>query len=664
MCLKFEEFASADNPGGNQYFNKLSWRNRLLLFTLIFFFSFGTCLFPQAEPDSLLFLRRIPNLLSNKFYKQFNTFSYQTFANYSTTGNKFSFAVKEDFRSTLIKSSENSIRDDQKFNFSLGYSFAPLFNIGIYADNGILSDSRKIGINSASISNLLLYNRSQLQSNILLIPYIGYQNNRQSGVSDYGYIYGIEASAENYDIYDFNITSLLKVRQEDISPRNNGAVNFRLQLNNSPENEIANSLQFSYNRLRRDFYFIADSITQSEFGIENNIQSRIENLFSAKDNLNYQNIINNLNLLFSGALSFRTIERDTRFKSVKINSSSIFDTEIDELKFDLETNLNYKIDRHTFLFKGIYSKRDEKNITKKLDNANPIFYEERSLNESKKNNISDIASISLYSDFALSINDRLSITLSQYKLKYDTPSPLNLDDRDELLSIMKINYFRNFSPFFDFFVSLEGDLSKLVYISSKRSSNNFTNRVLKLISGGAYKGFHFRSYNSFEVSANYTVYDFEDLKPNYSSYAFRQLSLLDSTIINISRSIALNLYGYLKLSEQGDLKWDSFSMKPGRFVKETLLLPNIATTLHNMNFSFGLRYFSLVTYGYNKSVREMNSDYYSVGPTSTIRYIHDTLTLSFSGWYDFITQKNKNSTEYLMSHDSYTNINFDLDWYF
>jgi hypothetical protein len=59
--------------------------------------------------------------------------------------NNWSFSVKEDFRSTLIKSGENSIRDDQKFNFSVGYSFSPILNIGIYADNGILSDSRKIG---------------------------------------------------------------------------------------------------------------------------------------------------------------------------------------------------------------------------------------------------------------------------------------------------------------------------------------------------------------------------------------------------------------------------------------------------------------------------------------------------------------------------------------
>ncbi|HOJ19316.1 MAG: hypothetical protein GX452_10055 [Ignavibacteriales bacterium] len=620
--------------------------------------------YSQTEPDSLLFLSKFPNLLSNKFYKQFNTFSYQTNANYSSSVNNWSFSVKEDFRSTLIKSGENSIRDDQKFNFSVGYSFSPILNIGIYADNGILSDSRKIGINQASISNLLIYNRTQLQSSILLVPYIGYQNNRQSGVSDYGYIYGIEASAENYSMLDFNISSLLKIRQEDISPRNNGAINLRLMLNNNIENEIDNTIQFSYNRLRRDFYFITDSLTQSEFGITNNIQSRIENLYSIRDNLTYQNIINNLDLTLSGVLGYRTIERDTRYKSVKINSPSIFDTEIDELKFDLETNLMYRIDKHTISFKGIYSQRNEKNITKKLENANPIFYEERAESEARKNNISDIASLSLNADFALSARDKLMVSLSQYKLKYDTPSPLNLDDRDELLSIVKINYQRNISSFFDFFISLEGDLSKLVYLSSKRSSNNFTNRVLKLLSGGIYKGSGFRSINTFEVSANYTVYDFEDLKPNYSSYAFRQFSITDSTTINLSSGLHLNIYGYLKLSEQGEFRWKDFSMKPGRFVKETLLLPNIATSYEGIDFSVGLRYFSLVTYGFNKSIREMDSDYYSLGPTSMVRYGTDKIMIGFSGWFDFITQKNKNSGGFLLNRDSYTNINFDLDWYF
>jgi hypothetical protein len=37
----------------------------------------------------------------------------------------------------------------------------------------------------------------------------------------------------------------------------------------------------------------------------------------------------------------------------------------------------------------------------------------------------------------------------------------------------------------------------------------------------------------------------------------------------------------------------------------------------------------------------MDSDYYSLGPTSMVRYGTDKIMIGFSGWFDFITQKNK-----------------------
>lgn len=628
---------------------------RKWIFLLIISVSF---IYGQNESDSVLQIFQLsPKLFLSKFNKQLNTYSYQTLFNYNISFDKLSLSLREDYKSTIVKSNDLSIRDDQRLNLSASYSLSSLFQPGIYVDNSIFSDSRKIEINSASVSNLLFFNKANISDLIYLSPYIGYQNNRQTGVSDYGIVYGFEGLTNNLNLFDTDLYSVIKFKQEEITPRKNGATNLLIRMKSYFENNINNSIMVSYFRLRRDFYFTADSISGKEFGIINNIQSRIENFYQVTDNLLYTDLIKNLNLSIAGGLTFRNIERDTRYKSLSINSSSIFDTEIDELKFDFETEAQYRYNRHSFSFKGIYTEKSEKHITIKIDGANPIFFEERERNEARKNNVSKLASLSFYTNLFLSDYDKLSISLSQYKLEYNTPDSLNPDDRDELLSIGKILYSRSITPFFDLYLSFEGSLSKLNYISSKRSANNYTNRILKFVSGGLINTPVIKSNSIFEVSANYTVYDFEDLKPNISSFVFRQFSISDSTTICFSKSIYFDFYGFLKLSEQGELLWSSFSMKPARYVKEILLTPTLRAIYKNLEFSCGMRYFTLVTYKYNKSEKEVEGDYYSIGPLSSIRYVFNDIEINFLGWFDFITQQNK------IKYD-YTNVSCDINWKF
>ena len=123
------------------------------------------------------------------------------------------------------------------------------------------------------------------------------------------------------------------------------------------------------------------------------------------------------------------------------------------------------------------------------------------------------------------------------KLKYDTQSDENFDDRDELLSILRLYYVKGITPFFDLFFNLEGSLNKTVYLFAERSSNNNTRRVIKFSGGGDYKIGILRSKNEAIVSANYTVYDFEELNPNLSSFSFRQLYLKDSTQVKLSKNV-------------------------------------------------------------------------------------------------------------------------------
>jgi hypothetical protein len=537
--------------------------------------------------------------------------------------------------------------------------FTPIMHGGIAVKNNILSDNRRIEINSASNSSIVIFSRFNLFENTYLAPWIGYMNNRQIGISDYGYYYGLEGFLIKSNLNEYEINSTLKFINEDITPRKNLLRNIKFSLINRFDNQISNHLSIGYYQNKRDFYYRADSITANDFSILNNIQSRIETHYQFTNSFSYLDLFPNFSVNFIATVNWRNINRNTKYKSLKITSPSIFDSKIDELRFEVESILNFKSDEITSELRCSYSERDERHAAINFNNINKIFFDERMELESQKNNLSQTLYLILISNYHLTKKDMISLNLMHFKLKYDTPAITNYDDRDELLSILKLKYLRIISPFFQAFVTAEGNLSELTYISSKKSSNNNINRIIKLASGGEYRNTYLTSFNSFEVSANYTVYKFEDITPNYKSYSYRQFSIVDSSAIKITDAIKIKLYGFLKLSEQGELKWKAFALKPTRYLEEYFIVPTINYSYKKIDLSFGLRYFSLKTFIYKSSIKQIESFYSSIGPTTEIIYTLYTNTyLHLNGWYEFINlHKNIDGSEN-------ANLLFEVNWFF
>ena len=194
---------------------------------------------------------------------------------------------------------------------------------------------------------------------------------------------------------------------------------------------------------------------------------------------------------------------------------------------------------------------------------------------------------------------------------------------------------------------MEGSYNHIVYIFAERSSNNNIRRVLKLSGGGSYGGKNFRSTNIAEVSANYTVYDFEDLNPNFNSFSFRQFVFYDSSSVKLSKRMDFNFYSYIKLSEQGDFQWTNFTGKPARFLNEFYIEPKIIYHYDIFSLGIGFRFFSLLTYNYNEELeKELNSEYTSQGPSSNLRIlIFNRLNLFVEGWYEFINTEQNSKRE-------------------
>ncbi len=225
-----------------------------------------------------------------------------------------------------------------------------------------------------------------------------------------------------------------------------------------------------------------------------------------------------------------------------------------------------------------------------------------------------------------------------------------------MLSIFRVSYFKKFNHIFDYFLHLEGSINHLVYIFAERSSNNNVRRIIKLLTGGKYRTSKVYSKNTFEVSANYTSYDFEDINPNIRSFSFRQLGARDSSSIKLFNKIHFNFSGYVKLSEQGDFVWSNFSNSPDRFLAEYYAEPTFNLKSDEMEFGVGLRFFSLMTFGYNKNgYKFLTNEYTSIGPITTFVLRMPNLDLYLHGWYEFINNE-KNITREL------ANVTLSMNW--
>lgn len=613
----------------------------------------------DAQNDTLTFVD--PDLdktiLTSFFDKQLNTYNFNSAFQFNRKWNNYFFSIDENFRSTVIKSNTNSIKDEQYFTFLNAYDILPFLSIGMSLKNNIYSDDRSLAINKTSILQGEAFAKIRPFQKFEVSPYFGLSQNQQTAITDEGFVYGSELFVDRFNIDNLSLDSKMKYENEDISPRKNTLRYINLNMYSNFENNISNNVAVLYTEQRRDFYLDADSITSSEFNIDKNIESRTENRLNIQNRFFYLSPVSNITLDLNGRVSMRNIDRNTRYISLRNITRSTFDTKIEEFKIDLTSTVGYRSKNLNGQIRAAYTEREEKHLAKEISGANPIFYNERQSIEAQKNNTSKQITLSANGVYKLSSKDRFLLSLYHRKLIYDTPSENNHDDRDELLSMVKLTYIRKLNYFFNVFTTFEGSLNKTAYLFAERSSNNNIKRFLKFTAGGQYKNSNFRSVNAAEVSANYTVYDYEELNPNFKSFSFRQLAIRDSTELLISRRLKGEFYGYIKFSEQGDFSWKDFSNQPVRFLHEAYLTPKIFYSKGGLELGVGLRYFNLSTFDYNdNNKKKLVTEYNSIGPLAEIKLImNQRLLLKFYGYYEFISTESGSRKEQ-------ANLNILLNW--
>ncbi len=556
------------------------------------------------------------SILSTGFVSRFN---------YNNSSGRINYYLKNYYSSAVTKLNTNFYRDFENVKTGVGYSFANNFKGFVNYTGMLFSDDKNIQIKGSSSSLFSLdgfYENSFSNFSFNSKLSSGYKLEKQIGELSRGISLAGEFNLDNLFISDFFINGELKLGYEDLDPRKKNTILSRLYFDKSFNDNLArNEFEGFFSRIRKDFYFPADLYTQSQFGVENNIEKRTENIIKGYDRFDYT-ISDNTRFYMNLNPYYRDIVKENFYiPRLTAASPSIYDTRIQELSVGGDAALLFDFEKVNFQIKAAYSERDEKHF---LINPNRIasnFVREKELLEASKNNHSSRFKLDGNIYYSPSYRNRFEFSASSSILKYDTPSEINSDDRDELNMIVYLGHRYDNLENFQLTTSIDLNLYHTVYIFSDKSANNNWNRVLRFTTKNIFTPSEaVRTVNTFSVLANYTVYDFEDIISTVRSYSFRQMNFKDSTILRFTRWLGMDIYSEIKLYERGELNWNAFSERPLNYFEDKIINSQLNYFFNKfITLSTGYRFFEQRRFKYSEGNKIFDTYIRTYGPMAKLK---------------------------------------------
>ncbi len=585
------------------------------------------------------------NRASILFDRNQNTFNWIGTIRLDTTIAGTAFSLNELYTSNIIliektpASPERRLQSNQQ-RLTLRARQPIAENISAIAGWSTLvySDNKAVGLSKASVHSIIGGLDYLPIPELTVSPLLGYRWDYQGIGNDEGLHYALAARTKNIygEGYVFNAEA--QYHRDRLDPRTLDGHFAKAQIVKQFDGRTRDSLHAGFYYNRREFYSQGDSSTS--------IDSRLEHVLSIGNLLDYELNPRLLTSIFFG-LSSRTLDKDTRYTAITSSIASvIFPTTIDEFRLETYVQAAYREARLNTFLRFHYTERSENHAAELPANAphgTQVLFEDRNAQEHTKNNTSKRSAITGTTEWSFSSSDTLAFAGSSSILRYDTPSNANSEDRDELLIAVSIGTRHRLSRYLHISTTLDGTLSHAVYLLKERSGNNNYNRVLRLAPRVTYQPVaDFSSTNTFEVLANYTVYDFEEQSLQIKSFSYRQFGWLDSTNLELHPRLGLDFLVYLKLYERGLLRWADFKERTeNSFVDQAYALQARFSASEGLMFAVGLRYFSQTRYSFSDRGKVLDTVIRSVGPTCAILWTAGGYgEVGLKGWYEHRSQTN------------------------
>ena len=550
------------------------------------------------------------NFLFTTLENNLNSARLNSRLNYSAKAGKFEFYLKNYYNSDVTKLSSNFFRDMDNFKFLTLYDLSSRLKIGAGVKNNVLSDDRIIESNINN--NSFFYGNVTYSLNRFtgISSNIGFKRENQLGEITSGFSGDLSSDINDLNIKDYisNTNIYLSYDGLDKKKRYDNELYSEIFKKFSDRSFNAGKIRF-YNQ-RNDFFTPATQSVITQFNVRNNVQSRFENAIQLEDQFSYD-IRNNFTFILGGLYLSRAINNDYKYPSDPsvLLLENVYNTKTLEDRIELNSSLQYFARKFSGFVKMNYSERNEDHEVKDVNGLNPSQISELEKTEKNKNNASKRTSLNFDGTYFISNTNRIMISSYASILRYDTDSQLNFDDRDEQNVIYSVSHGYNNLTSFNVVTTFDVNISKLRYIFAERSANNYVNRIYRLTSQSIFHPADFiTSKNTFQVLANYTVYDFEDIISQIKSYSYRQLNMRDSTLININRHLDVELYGELKAYEQGEFNNNAFTVRPVSYnVLKTLGGNLIFSLFDNLKLSAGYGRFEQKIYDYLTGTRLLSN---------------------------------------------------------
>lgn len=567
------------------------------------------------------------NLFLQTFDKQFNIYRLTHSLQFEKSFYKTKLKIENNFEGTKIRANEFSYKNAENLNVSITQALFNNINIFFQANYLLNSDSKQIGLNQAEKVNSNL----GLQLSFLKIfestfSY-GFEKNKQVSIVQNGPRLFLETSIKNLNIPDVNLTLYLGYENVKLKDGRKN-LNFTLQNNifGTFEDDNSLSIAFTYNSLQRDYIIFP-------IYLPNFFETRKEDKIAPFFALNY-NFLPKTTINFNGQLVFYQIKR---YYNIFDPTSPVSATE--RILSEQWINLNLEILSKTKNFEprfglNYYFRAEENNLDKRFDLDNQTF-SQLSSTEVQKNNYQTRLNVFYVLNFPFDKNFT-SLSGNASILRYDTPSQLNDDDRDEFTFLTSLSTKHKFSKFYTLGITFDIQLNHLVFLKASKSSLNNCNRIIRLATNSTYKTNFFLWKPNFEIFSNYLVHDFETSGSNVKSYAFRQLMYRDSLEIWLSNFFTITNTIVFKYSERGNLFWKQFAMNKESEIKEIFLKTMlILMYTKNIHCGIGARLYNIKQTPSNKNYLRENFSYYSYSPEVEIKiFLAKNNMIFLQGWYE------------------------------
>ena len=610
--------------------------------------AFSQAEFQPFHRDSTETFVGTSNAIAAGFDKMLGTSEWTGNAQLHQVYGPFSFGLSERFRSTVLQVPRKLVRNEQSMSVRVQHRWSDWIEGVVTADNFVLSDdqrfadSQRPSVTSASTNTFAGGVQVQPVDRVFLEPLVGIRYDNQLGTRDRGLAAAFGAWSPTLDFGGYRAAWGGRIERDYLSPRLLKSDSLTVGISKNFFERTRDSLQVNYTSNQRDFYFAADTTARAAFGVTQNIERRIEDVISVSNVLDYT-VGRALLLSFQGNISSRSVDRSFRYRPLVIPlSQTLLNTNINELRIGGGVQLTYApaTDIRGNLF-FLIGERDERHDVEGDDRL-PQEIARRSTEEQKKDNLSRRTMIGSTLNYILSSSDTIQFSGSGSLLRYDTPSDQNFDDRDELWYSFNLSTRHQINPYLHVGVTAEANLTHLVYIFKEQSANNTWNRVIRLAPRLEFVPSDvLSSSNGFEVLANYTVYDFEN-NPfvQVKSFSFRQFAFLDSTRLAVTSRFTLVGFGYVRLYERGELKWDAFTERPVNYFEDKTFMGWVEYAVsEGLRFSVGVRYFSQMRFGYPNGTKTFESILKSFGPLAGLHWRLSTYArVVMDGWYERQTQ--------------------------